>query len=113
MAITIKNLETYNAFADEAEGPYDRIVSDMRINIRINQRTKWKSITICEGLPRELNCNKVLRALQRNFSSHGWIKETEDYGNVILFNGDFSNELKEFFTTTGLCAAEHISIHGV
>lgn len=112
MENNIQNLETYDPFSDEGANEYEKIVAHTRLNIRVNQRTKWKYITICEGLPAELNCNKILRALKRNFSCNGWVQDTGEHNQVIQLQGDYRTQLVEFFVETGLCSKDHISVHG-
>lgn len=109
----ITNLETYNPFEDAGGDKYEKIVAATRVDIRVHQRTNYKKTTICEGLPVEINYNRVLRALKKNFSCNGAIKKTRQHGNVIQLQGDFHNELIEFFTETGLCDRKNIKLHGV
>jgi len=113
MEAEIQNLVSHDPFIDQGASKYEKIVARTHINLRVNQRRRRKYITICEGLPAELNCNKVLRALKRNFSCNGWVQETENKTQVIQLQGDYRTQLVDFFTETGLCLPENISVHGV
>lgn len=109
----IRNLNTYDPFADEGGSKYDRIVAATRVNIRTNQRTKWKYITICEGLHPETNCNKILRALKKNFSCNGTFHAGKDGTQIVQLQGDHRKQLVDFLTETGICLANNITVHGV
>jgi len=82
------------------------------VHIRTQQRTARKKLTTCEGLPQNINFNKILRALRKNFNCNGNMVEHTELGKVIQLQGDHRDSLVRFLTETGICQPDHIKVHG-
>lgn len=78
----------------------------------IMQRTARKKLTTCEGLPPNINFNKILRALRKNFNCNGNMVEHPELGKVIQLQGDHRESLVQFLTVTGICQPDGIKVHG-
>ena len=108
----------FNAFEQSKE-------DEFRIDIRIQQRTKKKSITSIEGLhkipfPKEkykgINYKKILKSMKKNFKCNGAIITNKITGlKVIQVQGDHDNgnRIKEWLVDMELCLENQINIHGV
>lgn len=115
MEIVSLNFDPLNDNIVETDNPnakYEAIAENTVVDIRITQRTKWKRFTVCEGLPDELNFEKVARALKKNFSCNAFIKDSPKHGKVIQMQGNHKDSLIRFLTETGICSEKNIRVHG-
>jgi translation initiation factor 1 len=99
-----------------AHDPFAEIKVASKINLRIQQRNGKKSITTIQGLDEDLDQKRICKAMQKQFSCNGNIKETEEYGTVIQLQGDQRELIKEWLITQEILskeeAEERIVIHG-
>lgn len=97
---------------DNPNAKYEALAASTYVDIRITQRTKWKRFTVCEGLPAELNFNRVVRALKKTYSCNVYALTTRRHGTIIQMQGNHKDNLIDFLTETGICASENIRTHG-
>lgn len=64
------------------------------IHIRIQQRNGRKTLTTIQGLPKDFDPKKVLKAAKKEFACNGSVVEDEEYGSVIQLQGDQRNNIK-------------------
>ncbi|PRP87735.1 translation factor [Planoprotostelium fungivorum] len=113
----IQNLQSFeltkkfvDPFADSEADDFGSKTSNY-IHIRINQRTARKTLTTVQGLPKELNYDKVLKALKQKFCCNGTIIEHEELGKVIQLQGDQRKNCQEFLVEEGICKKGNVKIH--
>ena len=81
-----------------------------KIHLTYQQRNKRKGITIIEGLDNSIDLKAFVKNIKKQFCCSGTIKDDEEKGIIIQFQGDHRNEisaiLKEKYNI------EDIVIHG-
>ncbi|GHJ85092.1 hypothetical protein NliqN6_1494 [Naganishia liquefaciens] len=134
------NLNSRDPFADaETGGPsgagtpiHEEPRGSDKIHIRIQQRNGRKMLTTVQGLGKEYDAKKVLKAFKKEFACNGTVVSSEDgdeeaapepsnkaktnFGQVIQLQGDQRANVREFLISTGMVAArdakEKIQVHG-
>eukprot|EP01117_Protostelium_nocturnum_P020911 TRINITY_DN9723_c0_g1_i1.p2 TRINITY_DN9723_c0_g1~~TRINITY_DN9723_c0_g1_i1.p2 ORF type:complete len:113 (-),score=24.01 TRINITY_DN9723_c0_g1_i1:132-470(-) len=109
---SIQNLQSFDPFADSEADEFGTSKTANYIHIRIQQRTGRKSLTTVQGLPKQLNYDKVLKALKQKFCCNGTIIEHEELGKVIQLQGDQRKNCQEFLVEEGICKLQNVKIHG-
>lgn len=82
------------------------------VHVRVMQRTNRKKTTICQGLPKYINFQKVLKAMHKNFNCGGTITDSKEYGKVIQLQGNHALNIKSLLLDAQLCRESNIHIHG-
>ena len=85
---------------------------DGYIHIRIQQRNGRKTITTIQGLPKELDFVKLVKAFKKEFACSGNIVKDEELGDVIQMAGDQRLKVKQFITEKGIVKKDKIKVHG-
>ncbi|KAJ1977339.1 Eukaryotic translation initiation factor eIF-1 [Dimargaris cristalligena] len=106
----IQNFETYDPFADIGEENVTKQPDN--IHIRIQQRNGRKTITTIQGLNKELDMKKLLKAFKKIFACNGSIIKDEEHGEIIQLQGDQRNGSAEFLVSEGITKKELVKIHG-
>jgi translation initiation factor 1 len=83
-----------------------------KISIRKQQRTGKKSITIIQGLPNDLDLQKILRAMKKCFQCNGSTSVDEKFGEVIMLSGDKMVDVYEFMIENEICERDELVLHG-
>jgi len=112
---SIQNLSTtFDPFADtEAiDAELGSTKSANNIHIRIQQRNGRKTLTTVQGLPSQLDFQKVLKAFKKQFCCNGTIVEDPELGKVIQLQGDQRNNVFQFLVDEGICKKNLVKIHG-
>ncbi|GAA6000360.1 translation initiation factor eIF1 [Rhodotorula paludigena] len=110
----------FDAFADE--GVDEDIVEDVaadggkvkgsdHIHIRIQQRNGRKTITTLQGLPKEYDPKKLLKAFKKEFACNGSIVDDATMGQVIQLQGDQRTKIAEILSAEGI-EKQTIKVHG-
>lgn len=84
------------------------------VHIRGQQRSGRKSLTLISGLPNDLNLRKIVKVLQKIYSTRGAILREKD-GNceIIQLQGDHRKDVSEFLVKYHVVhSMENIKIHG-
>lgn len=79
-----------------------------KIHIRIRQRNGRKNITTIDGLPKNLDLQKILQYMKNNFHCNGGIQNK----SIIMLFGDQRTACKKFLTKESLALDENIIVHG-
>ncbi|KAJ3533860.1 hypothetical protein NM688_g7224 [Phlebia brevispora] len=112
--MNVQNLVAFDPFADEGD-PLDanREVGTQQnyIHIRIQQRNGRKTLTTLQGLPKEYDAKKLLKAFKKEFACNGTIVDDEEAGEVIQLQGDQRQKIQLFLTNEGI-AKNTIKVHG-
>lgn len=82
------------------------------IHIRNQQRNGRKSVTTIQGLDKQFDLKKLVRALKKEYSCNGTVIEDAEHGSIIQLQGDKRNDVKLFLEREGICSADQIRLHG-
>ncbi|KZS99258.1 translation initiation factor SU [Sistotremastrum niveocremeum HHB9708] len=112
--MSVQNLNSYDPFADEGDplGDNKDVGSQQNyIHIRIQQRNGRKTLTTLQGLPKEYDPKKLLKAFKKEFACNGTLVDDEELGQVIQLQGDQRLKISTFLTEEGIPKAT-IKLHG-
>lgn len=84
----------------------------LALDIRIQQRNGRKTLTTVQGVPREFDQKRILKALKKDFACNGTIVKDLEMGEVIQLQGDQRLKVSEFLTTQLPIQKKSIKIHG-
>ena len=82
------------------------------VHLRVQNRNNRKKITICQGLENDLDLKKILKYLKKMYSTNGWVSIDTDGSEIIMFNGDIREQIKEFLTRFNIVNKDLIKMHG-
>ncbi|KAG8933546.1 Eukaryotic translation initiation factor eIF-1 [Tulasnella sp. 419] len=111
--MNVQNLSTYDPFADEGDtiSATNNVAQQNYIHIRVQQRNGRKTLTTLQGLPKEYDPKKLLKAFKKEFACNGTVVDDEEAGQVIQLQGDQRLKIQNFLTEEGVPRAT-IKIHG-
>ncbi|KAF8894683.1 eukaryotic translation initiation factor 1 [Infundibulicybe gibba] len=112
--MSVQNLTTFDPFADEGDplGDNQDVGSQADyIHIRIQQRNGRKTLTTLQGLPKQYDSKKLLKAFKKEFACNGTLVEDEKMGQVIQLQGDQRVKISTFLTENGI-EKSTIKVHG-
>ncbi|TCD68894.1 Eukaryotic translation initiation factor eIF-1 [Steccherinum ochraceum] len=112
--MNVQNLTAFDPFADEGDplAQNDSVGSQQDyIHIRIQQRNGRKTLTTLQGLPKEYDARKLLKAFKKEFACNGNLVDDEEAGQVIQLQGDQRIKISTFLVEEGIPKAT-IKIHG-
>ncbi|KAI8910479.1 translation initiation factor SUI1 [Gorgonomyces haynaldii] len=105
----ILNLQQKDPFTDTTS---NALAIDGYIHIRIQQRNGRKTLTTVQGLPKELDLNKLVKAFKKEFACSGTIVKDEEMGDVIQMSGDQRLKVQQFIVERGITKKDKIKVHG-
>ncbi len=82
------------------------------VDIRNQQRSGRKSITLVQGIPSEFSLKKMLRYFKHTLNCNGTIIADEEHGEILQIQGDRRREVAEFLIHEGIVERDMIRIHG-
>ena len=82
------------------------------IHVRLQQRNGKKTLTTIQGLSKDLEFKKLLKAFKKEFACNGCIIDHKEFGEVIQLQGDQRENIKKFLINSDLSDEEHIKLHG-
>jgi translation initiation factor 1 len=111
--MNVQNLNTFDPFADEGQQLGDEEVGSQQnyVHIRIQQRNGRKTLTTLQGVPKEYDSRKLLKAFKKEFACNGTLVEDEEAGKVIQLQGDQRVKIQNFLTEEGI-PKNTIKLHG-
>jgi translation initiation factor 1 len=110
--MSIQNLGTFDPFADEGGDDSKDVGSQAEyLHIRIQQRNGRKTLTTLQGLPKEYDPKKLLKAFKKEFACNGTLVDDEEMGQVIQLQGDQRIKISTFLVEEGIPKAT-IKVHG-
>ncbi|KIO26221.1 hypothetical protein M407DRAFT_243788 [Tulasnella calospora MUT 4182] len=111
--MSLQNLKKEDPFAEDGlDGIEDQVGSEENyLHIRIQQRNGRKSLTTLQGLGKEYDPKKLLKAFKKEFACNGTVVEDEQLGEVIQLQGDQRIKIKNFLVENGILAS-NIKVHG-
>lgn len=81
------------------------------IHIRVQQRNGRKTLTTLQGLPKEYDQKKILKAFKKEFACNGTLVDDEESGQVIQLQGDQRQKVSAFLIEEGINKDE-LKVHG-
>jgi len=112
--MNVQNLNSFDPFADEGDplgGNQDVGSQQNYLHIRIQQRNGRKTLTTLQGLPKEYDPKKLLKAFKKEFACNGTLVDDEEMGQVIQLQGDQRLKIVKFLTEEGI-PKNTIKLHG-
>ncbi|KAG1756556.1 translation initiation factor SUI1 [Suillus paluster] len=112
--MNVQNLNAFDPFADEGDplgGNQDVGSQQNYLHIRIQQRNGRKTLTTLQGLPKEYDPKKLLKAFKKEFACNGTLVDDEEMGQVIQLQGDQRLKIVHFLTEEGI-PKNTIKLHG-
>ncbi|GBE81924.1 eukaryotic translation initiation factor 1 [Sparassis latifolia] len=112
--MSVQNLNTFDPFADEGDplsSSADVGSQQNYIHIRIQQRNGRKTLTTLQGLPKEYDAKKLLKAFKKEFACNGTLVDDEEAGQVIQLQGDQRLKISTFLVEEGIPKIT-IKVHG-
>jgi len=97
--MSVQNLNSFDPFADEGDplGDSQDVGSQADyIHIRIQQRNGRKTLTTLQGLPKQYDAKKLLKAFKKEFACNGTLVDDEKMGQVIQLQGDQRSKISTF-----------------
>ncbi|PSR74119.1 hypothetical protein EW026_g2649 [Hermanssonia centrifuga] len=112
--MNVQNLATFDPFADEGDplNTNNEVGSQQNyIHVRIQQRNGRKTLTTLQGLPKEYDAKKLLKAFKKEFACNGTLVDDEEAGQVIQLQGDQRLKISTFLVEEGIPKTS-IKVHG-
>jgi len=112
--MNVQNFGAVDPFAEEADplgGAADVGAAANIIHIRIQQRNGRKTLTTLQGLPREYDAKKMLKAFKKEFACNGTLVNDEEAGQVIQLQGDQRAKISALLVEEGI-PQNTIKVHG-
>ncbi|KAK7467052.1 Eukaryotic translation initiation factor eIF-1 [Stygiomarasmius scandens] len=111
--MSVQNLNSFDPFADEDPLGETQDVGSQAdyIHIRIQQRNGRKTLTTLQGLPKQYDPKKLLKAFKKEFACNGTLVDDEKMGQVIQLQGDQRSKISTFLTDNGI-ERSTIKVHG-
>ncbi|KAJ7046642.1 translation initiation factor SUI1 [Mycena alexandri] len=112
--MSVQNLNSFDPFAEDGDplGDSQDVGSQSDyIHIRIQQRNGRKTLTTLQGLPKQYDAKKLLKAFKKEFACNGTLVDDEKMGQVIQLQGDQRVKISTFLTENGIEKAT-IKVHG-
>jgi translation initiation factor 1 len=82
------------------------------VHIRIQQRNGRKSVTTIQGLPSNMDYDRILKSMKKNFCCNGHIVKDDILNSVIQLQGDQRKNIVEFMIEEKLVTKDLLKIHG-
>lgn len=82
------------------------------IDLRVQQRNGRKTLTTLQGLPKEIDSKRLLKAVKKAFACNGTVVEDEEHGEIIQMQGDQRFKMAEFLVSEGIAKKADIKVHG-
>ncbi|CAO1635784.1 unnamed protein product [Jaminaea pallidilutea] len=118
--MNIQNLSSYDPFADTGEDNHVEVdakddkktkTQERYVHIRIQQRNGRKTLTTLQGLPKEYDVKKILKAFKKDFACNGTLVEDPELGEVIQLQGDQRQKIAAFLVEVGI-PKDTVRVHG-
>ncbi|KAI8990336.1 hypothetical protein BDB01DRAFT_842042 [Pilobolus umbonatus] len=82
------------------------------LHLRIQQRNGRKTLTTLQGLPKEIDSKRLLKAVKKAFACNGTVVEDPEHGEIIQMQGDQRVKMAEFLISEGIAKKTDIKVHG-
>ncbi|KAF7322871.1 Eukaryotic translation initiation factor 1 [Mycena chlorophos] len=112
--MSVQNLNSFDPFAEEGDplGDSQDVGSQADyIHIRIQQRNGRKTLTTLQGLPKQYDPKKLLKAFKKEFACNGTLVDDEKMGQVIQLQGDQRAKISNFLVENGMDKST-VKVHG-
>ncbi|KAI8061494.1 translation initiation factor SUI1 [Gilbertella persicaria] len=102
----------FDPFADVDEDNKGGVTPHNYLHLRIQQRNGRKTLTTLQGLPKEIDSKRLLKAVKKAFACNGTVVEDEEHGEIIQMQGDQRMKMAEFLVSEGIAKKADIKVHG-
>ncbi|KAM6500865.1 Translation initiation factor SUI1 [Amanita muscaria] len=110
--MNVQNLTKRDPFEDDPLADAADVGSQADyIHIRIQQRNGRKTLTTLQGLPKQYDSKKLLKAFKKEFACNGTLVDDPEMGQVIQLQGDQRAKVSGFLVDNGIPKAT-IKVHG-
>jgi translation initiation factor 1 len=107
----VENMVSFgNSIADDLEATTS---TTNYVHVRLQKRNNKKCITLIEGMPKDIDLQKVMRYFKKAFSCNGTIvtqHDTED--KIIQLTGDNRKEVEQFLKEECIVPENCVRVHG-
>jgi len=112
MSIDIQNLDARDPFTAQ-DNPVDGGSNQATyIHIRNQQRNGRKSLTTIQGIDKQYDCRRILKALKKAFSCNGTVIDDAELGTIIQLQGDQRQNVACFLVDEGIISKDQVKVHG-
>jgi translation initiation factor SUI1 len=105
-----KIVEEVNEFDEEEQN--DESGSNSLIDLRVQQRSGKKAITIVQGLMENEITHELCSKLKKSFNCSASMTSDKEFGVIIKLSGDQRFGISEFFVKNEIRKVDRIVIHG-
>jgi len=114
MSIDIQNLNAKDPFSaqDEATDGGGGPNQATYIHIRNQQRNGRKSLTTVQGIDKQYDCKRILKALKKSLNCNGTMIDDPELGMVMQLQGDQRQNVAFFLISEGIISKEQVKVHG-
>ncbi len=88
------------------------IIVLIALDIRIQQRNGRKTLTTVQGLPKDFDQKRILKAFKKDFACNGTLVNDDELGEVIQLQGDHRAKVGQFLINEKIAKKEDVKIHG-
>ncbi|EXB50313.1 Protein translation factor SUI1-like protein [Morus notabilis] len=106
---------SFDPFADPEVAdsvPFSGRGKEYCIHIRVQQRNGKKCLTTVQGCNKDLDLDKVLKSLKKEFCCNGNVVQDKVLGKIIQLQGDQRKNVSKYLVKADIVKKEHIKIHG-
>ena len=82
------------------------------IHLYFQKRNARKCLTLVQGLPEDLDLEKIARTFRKMWHCNGTKHHSEKWGEIIQLQGDHRNQVKQFLIEEGIGTKDNIQKHG-
>lgn len=82
------------------------------IHIRIQQRNGRKTLTTVQGISKDYDFKKIVKACKKEFACNGTVVDHPEYGEVIQLQGDQRVNIRDFLRKIGIAKDDQLKVHG-
>ena len=105
-----KIVEEVDEFDEEEQN--DESGSNSLLDLRVQQRSGTKAITIVQGLRDSEITQELCSKLKKSFNCSASITSDKEFGVIIKLSGDQRQRISEFFVKHAIRKVDRIVIHG-
>ncbi|GAB1600836.1 eukaryotic translation initiation factor 1-like [Argonauta hians] len=87
-------------------------VHESIIHIRIQQRNGRKTLTTVQGIAKQYDLKKIVKACKKEFACNGTVVDHSEYGEVIQLQGDQRNNIRDFLKSSKIAKDDQLKVHG-
>ena len=83
------------------------------VHIQYQKRNSRKGFTLIQGLPEDLDLNKLAKHMRKLWSCSGVVIHSDEHGDIIQLSGNNRAPVQQLLLEEGLATKQEIKMHGV